>query len=89
MATTVLDNCTLWIGDGTQTQGHLVVRDGVIESVDKGRSAGSESAVDLQGMCVSPGLIDLMVLGGFDRSILRDDPLDIAKAYLPLGVTNF
>jgi len=61
--------------------------DGLIQSVAEGAYAGALPCTDLGGLALSPGLIDLMVLGGFDKSILRDDPLDIAREYLRLGVT--
>lgn len=86
--TTVLDNATLWIGDGTAYAGHVVIDGEKISAVGKGRYAGPAAKIDLGGAALSPGLIDLMVLGGFDKSILRDDPIDIAREYLRLGVTS-
>jgi N-acetylglucosamine-6-phosphate deacetylase len=84
----VLDNATLWIGDGGSFRGYVVVSDGTIEAVERGRYRGSLTAIDLSGAVLSPGLVDLMVLGGFGFSVLRDDPLDICKEYLRLGVTS-
>jgi N-acetylglucosamine-6-phosphate deacetylase len=84
----VLDNATLWIGDGSSYAGHVVIDSGKITSVGRGRYPGSAPKTDLGGAALSPGLIDLMVLGGFGKSILRDDPLDIAREYLRLGVTS-
>lgn len=83
----VVDNATLWPGDGREFVGHLVVRDGRIEQVENGAYQGSLASIDCGGLALSPGLIDLMVLGGFDLSILRDDPVAIAREYLRLGVT--
>lgn len=91
MSRQVLSNVEIWIGDGSRIEsGHIVIRDGLIEAVGEGAYTGDSQAeiVDLGGMAVSPGLIDLMVLGGFEKSILRDDPADIAKQYLRLGVTS-
>lgn len=82
-----LDNARLWPGDGREFVGHVVVRDGLIEAVGPGAYGGSLPTVDCGGLALSPGLIDLMVLGGFDLSILRDDPLAIAREYVRLGVT--
>ncbi|MCE9590711.1 MAG: amidohydrolase family protein [Planctomycetes bacterium] len=84
----VLDHAQLWIGDGTALDGHVVVSGDTIESVAPGRYRGDLPVTDMKGLALSPGMIDLMVLGGFDRSILRDDPLDIAREYLRLGVTS-
>ena len=84
----VLDNATLWIGDGESFLGHVVVSDDTIDAVERGRYRGSLPTTDLAGAPLSPGLVDLMVLGGFNRSILRDDPLDICKEYVRLGVTS-
>lgn len=88
MAPLILDNATLWIGDSSSLDGHLVVRDGVIERVDRGQYEGPEVATDLEGLALSPGMIDLMVLGGFGLSFARNDPMEIARQYLALGVTS-
>ena len=82
-----LDNARLWIGDGQSFDGHIVVAGEIIESVGAGRASTALPRVDIGGAVLSPGLVDLMVLGGFNKSILRDDPLEIAREYLKLGVT--
>lgn len=84
----VLDQGALWLGDGRALDGHLVVNGRDIEAAEAGRYRGRLPVVDLRGLSLSPGLIDLMVLGGFNRSILRDDPRTIAREYLRLGVTG-
>lgn len=84
----VLDNANLWIGDGSEMKGHVEIADGRIVTVAPGRYAGNVPTTDLEGQNLSPGLIDLMALGGFDRSIMRDDPMDIAREYVKLGVTS-
>ena len=66
----------------------MAVRGGRIDTVGKGRYGGDLPAIDLGGAALSPGMIDLMVLGGFDMSILRDDQVEIARQYLRLGVTS-
>lgn len=88
MAPLILDNATLWIGDGSSFDGHLVIQDGVIERVGRGKHEGPEAAIDLEGLALSPGMIDLMVLGGFGLSFARNDPMEIARKYLALGVTS-
>lgn len=87
MTRQVLDNATLWLGDGQAFSGHLVLAGETIESVQRGRYSGALPTTDLGGAPLSPGMIDLMVLGGFNRSILRDDPMEIAREYLRMGVT--
>lgn len=82
-----LDNAEIWVGDGQRLTGHLVVNGDFIESLGPGRGPADLPSVDLSGMALSPGMIDLMVLGGFNRSILRDDPREIAQQYLQRGVT--
>ncbi len=88
MMQTILDNATLWIGDGRRMDGHVVVRDGVIEAVERGRYAGANGVVDLAGAALSPGLIDIMVNGGFGHSPFLGEVLPLARDYLPLGVTS-
>jgi len=83
-----LNNVDLWIGDGDGYTGHIIISDGTIEAIGKGPAPAGVAREELEGMSLSPGLIDLMVLGGFGRSILRDDPLEIAREYLRLGVTS-
>lgn len=84
----MLDRATLWPGDGGAIDGHVVVEDGLITAVERGRYHGALPVTDLTGMALSPGLIDLMVLGGFGHSIQRDDAGAIAREYLRLGVTT-
>lgn len=83
-----LTGARVWTGDGGAFDGHVIVSNGIIERVAQGACGEALPRVDLSGYSLSPGMIDLMVMGGFDRSILRDDPLDIAKEYLRLGVTS-
>lgn len=83
----ILDNAQIWTGDGSVFDGHVVIDGPGIEAVAAGRYRGPSPAIDLNGAALSPGLIDLMVLGGFNLSILRDDPLELARQYLRLGVT--
>lgn len=85
---TVLDGATLWIGDGSARAGHLVLAGDRIEAVVPGPYEGTGPVEHLDGLCLSPGLIDLMLLGGFGLSIVRDDPLDIARKLVHTGVTG-
>ncbi len=84
----ILDNATLWIGDGRRFDGHVVIHDGVIESVHKDRFTGQGDVVDMRGAVLSPGLIDLMANGGFGQSLIGGDMKAFARAYLKLGVTS-
>lgn len=86
-ATFALDNAEIWPGDGTSFNGHVVVSGDTITAVTEGPAPADLPRQDLGGMALSPGLVDLMMLGGFGKSILRDDPVDIAREYVKLGVT--
>jgi len=88
MSSFVLQSDRLWIGDGNQLDGHVVVQDDRIVAVERGKYHGELPTIDLEGLALSPGMIDLMTLGGFDKSLLRDDPLEIAREYVKLGVTS-
>ena len=83
-----LDTAELWIGDGTVLTGHVILAAGRIETVGAGRYAGDLPVTDLGRMRLSPGMIDLMVLGGLGKSILRDDATSLAREYVRLGVTS-
>ncbi len=82
----VLDNAVVWPGDGRECLGHVVIRDGRIEQVGEGPSPCA--GVDLSGLYLSPGLIDLMLLGGSGKSILRDGPREILRGAARLGITS-
>ena len=85
----VLNNAQIWIGDGTAIpDGHLILSNGRIEIVGDEPYEGDLPVTNLEGASLSPGMIDLMCLGGFGKSIMRDKPLDIARDYLRLGVTS-
>ena len=88
MSAFVLDNARLWIGDGRERDGHVVVDDGVIRSVEDGRYAGDLPVTDLTGFALSPGLIDVMLSGAFGLSILRDDAVELQRKYLQMGITS-
>jgi N-acetylglucosamine-6-phosphate deacetylase len=88
MSEHVLNNARIWPGDGRAFDGHLTINDGTIVSVNDGPYQGDLPSEDLNGAALSPGLIDLMLLGGFGKSIFRDDPSDILFEYLQLGVSS-
>ena len=83
-----LTNCDIWPGDGGRLSGHVVVRDGRVESVGEGPYGGELPAEDLGGQCLSPGLVDLMVCGGFGCTLHDDDPRQLLAPYVRLGVTS-
>jgi len=83
-----LTHCTLWPGDGTQRDGHLILKDGIIDSVGDGPYRGDLPAEDLSGLCLSPGLIDLMVCGACGSTLDQDDPGKLLEDYVRLGVTS-
>lgn len=78
----------VWPGDGRQFSGYVQVAGAKIVAVKAGPPPDGIPCQMLGGSPLSPGLIDLMVLGGFGKSILRDDPLELAEEYLRLGVTS-
>lgn len=84
----VLDHADLWFGDGSRCAGYVVIADDLIETVGRGRYTGTLPTTDLHGAALSPGMIDLMLLGGFGKSIMKDDPLDIARSAVRMGVTT-
>src|SRR4051794_9368802 len=92
MASFVLDGARLWIGDGTQFDGHVIVDDGVLREVAPGRYSGDLSVTLLDSLSLSPGLIDTMVTGAFGKSAGSGEPQDllhIGREYLKQGVTAY
>jgi N-acetylglucosamine-6-phosphate deacetylase len=100
--TLVLDNAVLWPGDGREFAGHVVLREGTIAEVGDGLfsvppsggnrpgppEGGTLNVVNLGGAFLSPGLIDLMLLGGFGCTITREGPSEILRGAARLGVTS-
>jgi N-acetylglucosamine-6-phosphate deacetylase len=84
----VLDHASLWIGDGRRLDGHVVVRDGLVERVERGRFRGPGDVTDMDGAALSPGLIDIMVNGAFGQSVIDGDMTLLGREYLKLGVTS-
>ena len=77
-------------GDGGRlSPGHVIVRGSTIADVASGAYRGDLPCTDLGDAQLTPGLIDLMLLGGFGKSVSRDNPMEIAREYLKLGVTAF
>jgi len=93
----LLDNATLWIGDGSKIDGHLTFAEGRIVDVQRGRYRQAPMAndivpsqvIDLQGMALSPGLIDPFFCGGFGLSVVHDDLEEIGRRYVRIGVTGY
>jgi N-acetylglucosamine-6-phosphate deacetylase len=84
-----LHNAPLWPGDGSLIEsGFVVVRGGTITRVGEGPYRGGLAAIDLGGLALSPGMIDLMATGAFGKSMARDSLLDMANEYVRLGVTG-
>ena len=88
MTAYALTHCILWPGDGSRFAGHVVVRDGRIDTVGKGPYGGGLPAEDLAGECLSPGLIDLMLCGGFGCTLADGDLAHQMREYLKFGVTS-
>jgi len=63
--TTVLNNARVIDGHGGAWEGHVVVRDGLIDTLGEGPPAEAATkgakVFDLQGMCLMPGFIDCHV----------------------------
>ncbi len=83
----VLDKATIWVGDGNAYPGHVIIEGDQIQSVETGGYQGTLPVQSLDGLCLSPGMIDLMVIGAFGHNLLNGDPLQIARMYLRRGVT--
>ncbi len=71
----------------------MVVRDGRIEAVGVGLTppAGAEN-IDLRGLALAPGFIDIHVHGGGGFSLISEDPDEIrsyARWVVSRGVTGF
>src|SRR5687768_8230986 len=70
----VLEPDELWIGDGTAlARGHVVVREDRIEGIGEGEYRGTLPVIRLDGLSLSPGLIDLQVCGAFGQGAMLGD----------------
>ena len=84
----VLQPDVVWLGDGRAIQGHVCIIGDRISAVISGAYAGPLPVTRLEGMSLSPGLIDSMLLGAFGQSIVRGDINAILRRYARAGVTT-
>ena len=75
----MIENARIITESGIIESGSLLVEDGLITSVGKGRSRGSVS-LDARGLYVGPGFIDLHAHGGAGANFLDGDPVSIRRA---------
>ena len=61
-------------------QASLVMEDGVIEGIVKGRKPEADCYIDAQGSYVSPGFIDIHTHGGGGHDFMDGTPDAIIKA---------
>ena len=72
-------------------QASLVMEDGVIEGIVKGRKPEADCYIDAQGSYVSPGFIDIHTHGGGGHDFMDGTPEAIIKAcmaHLAHGTTS-
>jgi len=79
---------------GTVTAGDVIVADGSIQRIGSPGSndvAGAELVLDVDGMFVAPGLIDVQINGGWGHDFTADPAsiLAVAKRLPSTGVTAF
>ncbi|WP_222705781.1 N-acetylglucosamine-6-phosphate deacetylase [Salidesulfovibrio onnuriiensis] len=87
-------NCTIYAGNAVLAGKAVLVEDGKISGVVANDAVPDHAAiVDLQGLSLAPGYIDLQINGCGGRMFNDDvsvETLDImAKALLPTGCTSF
>ena len=88
MSSYALSNCTLWPGDGSERAGHVVIAGDRITCVGDGPYRGGLPVEDLNGSCLTPGLIDVMLCSAFGTTFFRGDPDRLLSEYIKLGVTS-
>ncbi len=81
MNTFALDNCDIYTGDEILTDSAVVVRDGQISELvpSSGLAERDVEIVNLEGMSVSPGFLDLQVNGGGDKMFNEDPSVDCIR----------
>lgn len=65
----LLQNATLVLPDRTLEHGSILVEDGYISSIDESRVTGAE-AIDLSGMTLLPGFIDVHIHGAVGVDVM-------------------
>src|SRR5215218_7591567 len=90
-ASTVLSGGRMVTPDGITDAADVVMRDGRIEAVVGAGSASGDAVVDVTGMLVAPGMIDLQLNGGWGHDFTTDAPsIATVASHLPAtGVTAF
>lgn len=86
----VLTGATIHTGDDVIHDGTIIVTDGIIEYVGSRHMPGS--SIDLKGLTVTPGFIDVQVNGGgdllFNDTPTADTLLKIMDAHAQFGTTQ-
>ncbi len=78
--------------DGEIRSAAVVIEDGAIAGVEAGAGAWEGGAVDVSGLTIVPGFIDLHVHGGGGLSLATRDPQEVeayARWAVAYGVTSF
>ena len=89
----IITNCIIYSGDKILKDHAIVIENGVIQSVSiRTETPQSEELVDLQGLNISAGFIDMHINGGeqfhFTQSPTEEAINDIYESSLKYGTTE-
>jgi N-acetylglucosamine-6-phosphate deacetylase len=91
---TIIDNIQFYEDNGTLVSGHILVENGKISTIGKGKFSGSitTAKVDGQGLTLLPGFIDLHTHGAIGHEIIGIDEeglQEVSQFFARHGVTGF
>lgn len=89
----VLKNATIFTSEKILTNKMIIISDGFIEAITNAEHFDeSYEVIDLEGLTVAPGFIDLQVNGGggvlFNNDLTAAAIYKIAEAHMQFGTTN-
>lgn len=87
-----IENGTIYTDDKVIKLGYVIIESGKIKAVEKGRYKGKLKTIDVEGMHVLPGFIDLHIHGGYGEDVMDasfEGLQNLSEKLLSEGTTSY